>query len=200
MTPEECSEAVKLFHGTVKAYKKGEFLHRPHEGLPRFGLVLSGAVQACCDDLDGNRTIMAEVTAGITFGESLCFLKISDSPVYIFASEDASVLWLSLSDLYTGGTEPQGLELQKRFTALLAHRTLSMNSRIQILSKLTIREKLLFYFSQLSDGGGTVRTPLNREDMAAYIGTNRSALSRELSKMKQEGILDYRKNLFFLKK
>ena len=62
-------------------------------------MVLSGVVQACMDDVEGNRVIMAEVTAGNTFGESLCFLGIQDSPVYVYASEQAEVVWISLKKI-----------------------------------------------------------------------------------------------------
>ena len=78
-------------------------------------------------------------------------------------------------------------------TAMLAKRALAMNDRIQILSKLRLREKLMTYFTELSreQKSKVLTLPFNREDMAAYIGTNRSALSRELSRMKQDGIIDY---------
>ena len=94
--------------------------------------------------------------------------------------------------------DPRDVLLSGRFTKMLAARTLTMNRRIQILSKLTIREKILTFLSQecAVTGKNTVEITLNREDMAAYLGTNCSALSRELSKMKKEGILDYRKNIF----
>ena len=72
-----------------------------------------------------------------------------------------------------------------------------MNTRIQILSKLSIREKLITLFSSYSsDGSESFVLPFNREDMAAYIGADRSAMSRELSKMKKEGIIDFHKEAF----
>lgn len=198
MDRHTAEQAVSLLGGTVTSHIKGELLHKPWSPLTRFGLVLSGSVQACCDDLDGNRMIMADVQPGVTFGESLCFMKIPDSPVYIHASEDCEILWLSLDRLYGGEPSAAAAGIQERFTALLASRALVMNSRIQILSKKSIREKLAVYFSQLSSAYGKdeFTVPLNREDMATYIGTDRSALSRELSRMKKEGIIDYRKNLF----
>lgn len=201
MTDGELKESVALMGGNIREYEKGELLHQPWSGFSGFGLVLSGVVQACCDDYDGNRMIMAEVLPGVTFGESLYFLQVTDSPVYIYASEDAAVLWLFLDHLYRGSTEPRVQEMEKRFTALIASRAIGMNNRIQVLSKITIRDKLLVYFSQMSESAGctTFTVPLNREDMATYIGTNRTALSRELSKMKQEGIIEYRKNVFVLK-
>lgn len=183
-------KAEKAFHG------KGEMLQAAGEPIRRFGVVLSGAVQVCADDIEGNRMIMAEVAPGVSFAESLCFLKTRESPVYIFASVDTEVLWLSTEALFTGGEEPFLTELQRRFTAALATKALTMNNRIQVLSRLSLRSKLTAYFSGLAaaQGSGVIRLPMNREDTAAYIGVNRSALSRELSRMKAEGLIEYRKN------
>lgn len=184
---EELEKEIERLDGKIKSYKKGEYLHRPNSKLKQFGFVLSGNVMACASDIDGNEVIMAEVQPGVTFGESLAFLKVSDSPVYVVASTDATVLWLN----------PESSE---RFTSLLATRTLTMNSRIQVLSQKTIRDKLMVYFSELAQrtGGKEFIVPMDREAMASYLGINRAALSRELSKMREEGLIDFNKNKFVL--
>ena len=175
--------------------EKGEMLQAIGQPIRRFGIVLSGAVQVCVDDIEGNRMIMAEVAPGNSFGESLCFLRTKESPVYIFASEDSDLLWLSTEDLFAG-SDAFYREIQHRFTATLAGKALTMNNRIQVLSRLSLRGKLTAYFTELAaaQGSDVIRLPMNREDTAAYIGANRSALSRELARMKDEGLIDYRKN------
>ena len=193
MTPETLSEALQLLYAERRLYRKGAFLHHAGEPLKKFGFVLSGAVQALTDDPDGNRMIMANVIPGGTFGESLAFLKIRETPVYIVARENSGVLWLSPDFFFSGKADAFTRDLRRRFTAMLAARALAQNDRIQILSKLSIREKLITLFTELArEQRSTVFTlPFDREDMAAYIGTNRSALSRELSRMKKEGLIDY---------
>ena len=190
------SEALVAMKADGSAYIKGEFLCRLGQPVERFGLVLTGKIQVCMDDIDGNRMIMANVTAGGTFGESLCFLHTTESPVYIVATEDAEILWLRPDDMFTAGDDKLSAELRSRFTAMIAERALSMNTRIQILSKLTIRDKLIALFSSYSAGAESFDVPFSREDMAAYIGADRSAMSRELSKMKAEGIIEYHKENF----
>lgn len=193
-------KALDLLEASYSEYKKNDVIHPAYKEMKAFGMVLSGVVQACMDDVEGNRIIMAEVAAGNTFGESLCFLEIKDSPVYVYASEPAEVLWISLKKLFENTKDDFAGLLQKRFTAMLASRTLNMNDRIQVLSRISIRDKLLTYFNQMSQAAGslTFQIPINREDMATYMGINRSALSRELAKMKQEGLIDYYKNTFRL--
>lgn len=195
---EEIEEALDIMDSCYAQYAKGDFLHMPYTEMKAFGMVLSGVAQACMDDVEGNRMIMAEVVPGATFGESLCFLEIKDSPVYVYASEQAEVLWLSAGSLFGEGADRFKVQLQKQFTAMLAARTLAMNNRIQVLSKLHLRDKLITYFSEMARASGsmTFQIPINRDDLATYMGTNRSALSRELAKMKQEGLIDYYKNTF----
>ncbi len=190
---EELISALGIFRARFMSYERQETLHGTGEPLPSFGMVLYGAVQALSDDLDGNRMIMAVVGPGGTFGESLAFLKIRETPVYIVARENSGVLWLSPDFFFSGKADAFTRDLRRRFTAMLAARALAQNDRIQILSKLSIREKLITLFTELArEQRSTVFTlPFDREDMAAYIGTNRSALSRELSRMKKEGLIDY---------
>ena len=200
LTEEQTNRALQILKAEFREYRKGEFLHHAGQPMSRFSLVLYGAVRVCTDDIEGNRMIMADVPPGVTFGESLCFLKIPEPMVYACAAEDTGVLWLSPEACFSDRADAE-LELQKRFTALLAERALAMNDRIQILSKLTLRKKLVAFFTNASRKAGsrTFSVSMNRDDMADYVGTNRSALSRELAEMKREGILDYYRNSFQLR-
>ena len=196
LEPERFERQLKVMKAVKAHSKRGEMLQTSGEPIVRFGIVLSGAVRVCVDDIEGNRMIMAEVAPGNSFAESLCFLRTKESPVYIFASEDSALLWLCVDALFSDPGDAFLTELQHRFTAVLAAKNLTMNNRIQVLSKLSMRGKLTAYFTQLAaaQGSDLIRLPMNREDTAAYIGANRSALSRELAKMKEEGLIDYRKN------
>ncbi len=198
LSKTETDAALRFFSAELRHYRKGETLCPVGERLPGFGLVLSGIVQVFCDDLAGERVIMASVPSGSTFGESLCYLGVEDSPVWIISSLECDVLWLRCDMLRSVGDDPLERKIYRRFVAMLAERALSMNDRIQILSKLTIREKLLTYFSQCARAAGsrTFTVPLDRESLAAYLGVNRSALSRELSAMQRDGMIEFYKNSF----
>ena len=93
--------------------------------------------------------------------------------------------------------QPRDQALANRFVSALASRTLSLNQRIQILSRNTLRMKLITFLSQYAAAQGDVFTvPFDRASMANFLGADRSALSRELSRMRKEGILDYHRNQF----
>ena len=199
LSSEDTQYALSLLCARLAHYERGEMLSRPGDALERFGLVLSGTVQVCMEDFDGNSIIMAIVTPSHTFGESLCFLGVP-ATVHIYAMSDADVLWLSTENLKSRSGDARDILISNRFTAMLASKTLEMNARIQVLSKIKLRDRLITYFSQnVSKYGNTFTLPLSREDMAAYLGTNRSALSRELGKMRDEGIIEFQKNRFTVK-
>lgn len=201
LSKEDFTYALQFFSATEKIHEKGDFLNRVTAPLESFGLVLSGTIQVYMDDIDGNHMIMANVSEGDTFGESLCFLH-RDAPVYIRSVTDSVVLWMNTERIQNPDYNPthRDLMLANRFTAMLASRTLAMNDRIQILSKISIRDKLITFFSQYSSRCGKQKftIPFDRNDMATYLGVNRSALSRELGRMREEGIINFHKNEFFI--
>lgn len=196
----ELSRALEMFSAVTAHYEKGEHLLRAGEPFLCFGILLSGTVSVYMDDIDGERMIMASVGAGDAFGESHAYLGTKESPVYILAAESAEVVWLSPSSLYGVMGDSLALRLRERFTALLARRALYQNERIQILSKPKIRARLVTFLTQweAKTKSKTFSVPFDRASLAVYLGVNRSALSRELSAMKEEGLIDFYKNTFKL--
>lgn len=190
--------ALAYFQAAEKSYDKGAFLHHVSFPLPRFGLVLAGTVEVSMDDMDGRHLIMNRVEPGELFGEAYCFLGI-DAPIAIQAIVPARILWLSPGRVKAPRPPAHPLDqaLANRFIAALAARSLAMNRRVQILSRSTLRGKIITFLSQYAAGqGDTFTIPFDRAGMAGFLGADRSALSRELSKLRREGVLDYRRNRF----
>ena len=169
LDPDRLNRQLQVMKAFKARSERNNMLQNQGEPIRRFGIVLSGAVQVCVDDIEGNRMIMAEVAPGNSFGESLCFLRTKESPVFIFASEDSELLWLSTEALFSDPGDAFLAELQGRFTAALAAKALTMNNRIQVLSRLTLRGKLTAYFTELAaaQGSDLIRLPMNRDDTAA---------------------------------
>lgn len=198
LPPDALEYALSYFEAHVKAYEKGDFLHQVSFPLERFGLVLSGTIQVSMDDMDGHHIIMNNVSAGGLFGEAYCFLG-TDAPIYICAVTEAEVLWMRPTRVKAPRLPLQERDqmLANRFVAALASRTLSLNQRIQILSRRTLREKLITFLSQYATAQrDTFTVPFDRASMANFLGADRSALSRELSHLRKEGVLDYHRNQF----
>ena len=81
-------------------------------------------------------------------------------------------------------------------------KNLLLSNRIFCTSPKTIRSRLLTYFSRLSVkyGSSTIQIPFNRQQLADYLNLDRSALSKELGKMQQDGLIEYHKNMIYLAK
>ena len=180
LSAKEIETRLHRWDAKRQTYGKNEFLHRAGEPFSRFGLVLAGRVEVLMDDIHGDRWIMANVTPGTTFGEAHCFLQTPEPPVWALAAEDTEVLWLRPT-----------AEERTPAALLMAKRMLAMNDRIQILSQRTLRQKLIAFLTQCRNraGGDTFEIPFTREPLAAYLAADRSALSRELSRMEADGLL-----------
>lgn len=198
MSERDVERSMKIFDVIEKQYAKNEIIAQTGTKLTRFGIVLEGTVQVNFIDIDGNLVLMASVTSGDAFAESLCWLKVEEIPVTITAFTDARVLWLDPTALSANCDDELVRELRNRFVSILASKTLAMNDRVQVLSKPTLRQKIITFLSQYSNKNSskTFSIPFDRESLALYLGVNRSALSRELSVMKNEGIIDFYKNTF----
>lgn len=88
--------------------------------------------------------------------------------------------------------------LIKNLLQISAQKNLTLSRRMLHTSSKFIRGRLLSYFSQerLRHGSLQFTIPFNRQQLADYLGVDRSALSNELSKMRRDGILIYEKNTF----
>lgn len=194
LSEKELTDALAFYRATVATYRRGEIIGTISDPFSFFALVLEGSVGVHHDDEEGRRTVMAFVRRGQLFGESLCYLK-QEADVYAVALEDTVLLKLHSENLRIPPKTPLEFVLQRLFTANLAHRALSLNDRIQLLSHSTIRERVLTMLAAYPKGEW-VALPFDRTAMAFYLGVDRSALSRELGKLRRQGVIDFRKNRF----
>lgn len=199
LSGSDLQNALVFFGAEEKSYSRGEILKDALSPLSAFGLVLDGTVAVTMTDIDGNEMLLAFVTVGQTFGESLCMLG-ENAPILISARSNVSVLWLRCENLRKPASTPLDHELHLRFADMLAKRTLRMNDRIQILSRMSIEEKLKAFFTECARDAGSASftVPFDRAGMAAYLGVDRSALSRALSHLQESGAITFRKNQFTL--
>lgn len=199
----DLNKAKDFFSMYQKDYKKDEIIKKPGEYMQSFGIVIRGNVIAYMDDIDGNHMIVTNVFPSEAFGEALCFLEVREVPIYIKAFTDCLIAWLSPEKIKSPSSEISGslyTSLTTRYISMLSDRMLAMNDRIQVLSKNSLRRKLTTFFSQCEHryGQNTFDISMSRYDLAVYLGVDRSALSRELSAMKNEGIIEFYKNSFRL--
>lgn len=171
-----------------------------HSGdhISEIGIVLSGSVRIEANDPWGNRTLLSRVEPGQIFGESYALTR-SPLMVDVIAAEASEILFLPaalfLDDTLTGSFLQK---LRQNMMLLSLQKNLTLSTRIFCTSPKTIRGRLSVYFTRQCSLTGSTEfdIPFNRNELADYLNLDRSALSKELGKMKDEGLLTFRKNHF----
>ena len=162
------------------------------------GLVLSGSVKVIKEDVNGNITIITELSAPEIFGEVFACIGISQSPVTVLAAEETEILFIDYKRIITSCTAacPFHTKLIENMLKLMAKKSLMLNQKIEILSKRTTREKLLCFFDMQKSNAKEFTIPYTREELARYLCVDRSAMSNELCKMRDDGLIKFHKNKF----
>ncbi len=180
------------------AYAKGDAVLLSGGTVDFVGLVLSGSVQVIKEDVNGRIGILTELGVSELFGEVFACAGIAQSPVTVLAAENTEILRMDYRKIITSCTSacPFHAKLIENMLRLIARKSLMLNQKIEILSKRTTREKLLAFFDMQRGTAKTFTIPYNREELAHYLCVDRSAMSNELCKMRDEGILRFHKNAF----
>ncbi len=186
-------------------YEKGQAVFLCGEKMERFGIVLSGQVHVVQEDYNGNRSILAKIGEGNLFGESFaCCTEIQTLPVSVIATTESELLFIECSKLATPCTNACAFhgKLIQNMLNIVSMKNIDLTQKIEFISKRTTREKLLTYLSAQAQKAGSdcFNIPFNRQELADYLSVDRSAMSAELSKLRDDGILNFHKNQFELLK
>ncbi len=186
----------------METYKKGEFISMEGEHLENIGLVVKGSVDMIKEDFWGNKTILMRMRQGSVFGETFICGSASLATVSFCAASDTEVLFLPFKRVMHTCTNACAFHhrLVENMVQLIADKNLELMRKVEVVTKKTLREKILAYLSQQAqlEGGSYFEIPLGRIELAEYVCADRSALTRELNAMKEEGLLDYDRNMFRL--
>ena len=174
------------------------------EGAParEIGILLSGAVQICRVDYFGNRSILANIAPGQLFGESFACAGVEELPVQVVALEESRVLHMDCSRLLRSCSNACTFHHRLIYNLMhvVAGKNLVFHQKLEILSKRTIREKLMTYLLLQAKQAGSNRftIPFDRQALADYLEVERSGVSVEIGKLRKEGVLNNHKNQFEL--
>ncbi len=184
-----------------KAFEKHTVIFRAGDQVQEIGVVLRGTVHIENLDLWGTKSILSSISAGQAFAETYAFCGDA-LMVDAVAAEDCEVLFLHTRALSDAQLDA-GLRntLLHNLLAVSMRKNLSLSQRIFCTTPKTVRGRLLTYFSAQAAKAGRLELeiPFNRQQMADYLNLDRSALSKELCRMRDEGLLEFEKNRFVLK-
>lgn len=169
------------------------------EYINEIGIVLHGEVNIENIDLWGNRRILANIKEGDFFGETYALVN-EPLMIDVVATCDSQIIYLSPSRIISGefnGVQ-WGITMLTNMLTGAVEKNLTLSKKIFCTSPHSIRNRVFTFlsFQSVISGSKTFQIPFDRRQMADYLNLDRSALSKELSRMREEGLIDFYKNSF----
>ena len=200
MTKEEVQDAFKALRAREKTFQKGDIIFLSGDPTAEMGLVLSGSVTIENDDLFGNRTILSLIGRGELFAETYALLGTIPLLVNVCSNEDSDILFLRLDHEKAYRSFPWQHKFFRNLLLDSSRKNLLLSSRAFHTAPKTIRGRVMAYLDSMSKQSHSYEfdLPFNRQQMADYLNVDRTALSKELARMKEEHLLDYHRSHFRL--
>ena len=198
--PDDLKAMLGCMGYHVTTFLKGETIALEEENIHYIGIILSGAVDMVKEDLWGNKTMLVRMHPGELFGETFAGGLDTLSVVSFTVPEETRILFMPFRKIMHTCTMTCVFHhrLVENMVQMIASKNRDLMRKVEVVSKKNLREKILAYLSIQAQMHNSryFEVPLGRVELADYLCADRSALTRELSNMKKEGLIDYDKNMF----
>lgn len=203
ISAEEASAMLSCLQAEKKDFPKEAFLLHAGDTAESIGLILSGSILVIQEDIWGNRNILSKAGPGQTFAAAYACAPGSVLNVNVFAETPVTALFLNVKRILNvcPSACAHHSRIIRNLLSDLAEKNLRFSEKLTHMSQRTTRDKLMSYLSAEAQRLGTYEfdIPFSRQQLADYLGVERSGLSLELGKMRSEELLDFHKNHFALK-
>lgn len=193
ISKEDLTQMMACFHASEKWYQPGEFICSYGTNTGQIGVIMEGAVQILRTYADGRQTILEHLETGNLFGESLSFISLSSSELQVYSTGKTRIFYMDYSHLIKRCPKACSFhsQLVDNTLRLMAQKTIQLSERLEVLSQRTTREKLQCYFSILASQNQscTFHLPFSYSSLADYLSVDRSAMMREIKKLKDDGLI-----------
>ena len=200
---EEIQAMLSCLGTRVRTYQRGEIVFRQGEKPGSLAVLAEGNLLIQKDDYWGNRSIVNSIVPGEMFGEAYVAPDSGGILNDVVATCNSTVILFDAGRVITTCSTAcrfHAMVVQNLFFAL-SEKNRSLVQKLEHLSRRTIREKLISYLSEQAKSrqSGMFEIPFNRQQLADFLSIDRSAMSKELCKMRDEGLLEFQKNRFRLR-
>ena len=199
----ELDGMLQCLGAAQKSYKKGSYILMAGDALHHVGVLLSGQATVYKTDLLGSRTVLGALTPPQLFAETFVCAGVKTSPVSVEAASDAEVLLLGFERILHTCSSccAHHSALIYNMLRIVAQKNMALSEKMDHMARKTTRQKIASYLIDQATraGGRRFEIALDRQALADYLSVNRSALSRELSHMNEEGVVDYQRNSFYIR-
>ena len=199
---QQLPNLLQCLQASVVFYAKGDSVFLQGDAVSTIALVLAGSVLVTKDDVFGNHSIIGNLEAGSILAETFVCAGVKEMPVGVTAFSPCDLLFLDYRRIIITCPSACGhhSRLIENMLFILAQKNLVLNEKIEHLSRRTIREKLRSYLLSEAKKQNSMHftIPYNRQDLADYLCVDRSAMSWELGKMRDVGLLSFHRGTFTL--
>lgn len=199
LSPEQLGELFDAGNFKTKYYKKGSIIHFQNEKPLYLDVILSGVVVAQSIDEEGNVLTVSELIKGELIGLNLLFSQRSHYPLMIIAKTDTEIFHLNKIII------PELSMKNKDFLLLileyLSDRSVFLTDKIKMMGGKSIRQMLLKFlaYEHYNQKNTKIKLPMSKKELAEKFGVQRTSLSRELQKMRDEGLIEFDRKHIYIK-
>lgn len=199
----EISAMLNCLQAKLLTFRKGEYIFKQGEHLDQITVLVEGKLLIQRDDFWGNRSIVNVIRIGEMFGEAYLAPESGSLLNDVIAEEDSTIFFFDVQKILTvcpSACRFHSMIIQNLFFAI-SEKNRKLIQKIGHMSNRTTRTKLLSYLSEeaAKQNRSHFTIPFNRQQLADFLCVDRSAMSNELCKMRDEGLIEFDKNEFTLR-
>ncbi len=192
---ENLRDMLDCFEPRVVGYKRGEFVCMEGDEQKAIGVLLSGKINIVRESVSGNKLVMDVLKAGDIFGEVAAFSGRQRWPASVVAVETSEVMYIPIARFSVTCTKAceSHAQLIRNMLGIISRKAMVLNRKVEYLTIKGMREKLCRYLVELykKTGQTTFEMDMNRNELADFLNVSRPSMSRELGRMRDEGLIDY---------
>ncbi len=199
---DEIISMLSCLNARLSNFKKGEYVLRQGEHLSDIIVLVEGSLHVQKDDYWGNRSLLNQIDVGEMFGEAYVAPESGGVLNDVVAVNDSAVILFDVRRILT--TCPTACRFHamvvKNMFFAISEKNRKLVQKLGHMSKRSTREKLISYLSEEAkrSNSSNFTIPFNRQQLADFLSVDRSAMSNELCKMRDEGLIQFEKNQFNL--
>lgn len=202
VSDDEIITMTNCLHTRIREYQKDEYVFRTGDYIDAIAILVRGSLLIQKDDYWGNRSIVNKISVGEIFGEAYAMQDNEALLNDVLAIEDSTVLMFDVKrvmNVCSNACEHHTIIIQNLIRSI-SHKNIILAQKIDCMAQRSTREKLTAYLSAQSKkhGNASFDIPFNRQQLADFLSVDRSAMSNELCKMRDDGMLKFNRNHFEL--
>lgn len=194
MDTDEIKMVLKCSKAVVSDFHDNQVIFEKDDEIKKMGIVIEGQLNLVSQKYNGTRVIVTTLEKNDLFGEALAFSTLQESPYDLVSLGNSKALIIPHSIFFTMCRDACDFHktLISNMLAILSDKIVMLNNKMNILNAETLRGRISVYLLSIHKKTKSLifDMPMKRQELAEFLNVKRPSLSRELSNMQQEGIIE----------